>query len=54
MSVKVSDLALIKPKTLAAIVRDEQLDEAAARKVNNRRQKARLWNYIHDPLAKRR
>jgi hypothetical protein len=48
MSAQVVDLEFISQKMLDAIIRDEQLGEAAARKQNNHRQKNRLWCYIHD------
>lgn len=50
MNVVLTDLALIKQRTLTAIVRDEQLGEAAAQKENNRRQRSRLHSYIYDNL----
>ncbi len=48
MSVTLADLGLIGKNTLAAILRDEQLGEATARKINNRKQKSRLRCYIYD------
>jgi len=48
MNLVISDLALVSQKTLTAIVRDERLGERAARKVNNRKLKNRLWCFIHD------
>lgn len=48
MTISVSDLALLKPRMLSAILRDERLGKIAARKENNRKQRQRLRNYIDD------
>ena len=48
MTVTVADLSLISQRTLSAIVRDERIGEAAAQKINNRKQKSRLWSYVYD------
>ncbi len=48
MKVVLSDLYRIKQRTLSAIVRDERLGEAVARRENNRKLRNRLRCYIHD------
>jgi hypothetical protein len=48
MTVTLPDLALLSQRMLSAIVRDERLGEQVARKMNNRKQRSRLRNYIND------